>query len=268
MTDTNNNLLQALIVKEQYENHLTEYTRTLIDRGSIDKLKEFAELRNFKLETIKNCDIFYIGEMAEMLVPAYLEYVRNFGVISETNLKPIFNNRYVIPIKNRLGKVINLVGYSKEADERYVYGTAKYYERRGILWGLENLDLAYQMGYAIIVEGITDAIRLRDMGYQNTFAMCGTHSSDFIMQQLNRCRHGIIRIPDRDDAGLRAVKQWECNRHLTLKIAMKYKDVDEMCRESQENIDWFNDYMNDCINWILSAEHRGMKSVCEEVTIM
>jgi len=266
--DTNNSAIKALKVKEQYEDHLTEYVKVLISRGNKEKLKEFSELRGYKLETIVDSDIFYIGEMAEMLVPAYLEYVRNFGVISETNLKPIFHDRYVIPIKNRQGKIINLVGYSKDANERYVYGTAKYYERRGTLWGLEKLDLAYKMGYAIITEGITDALRLRDMGYPNTFAMCGTHSSDFIMQQLNRCRHGVIRIPDRDDAGLRAVKKWECNRHLTLKIAMHYKDVDEMCSESQENIDWFNDYMNDCINWILSAEHKGRKSVCEEVTIM
>lgn len=261
-------LTKAIKVKGQYEDQLTAYVNELITRGNKDKLLEFSEMRQFSMDTIQECDIFYVGEMAEMLIPSYLEYVRNFGVISETNLKPIFSNRFIIPIKNRLGKVINLVGYSKEANERYIYGTAKYYERRGTLWGLENLDLAYEMGYAIIVEGITDAIRLRDLGYKNSFAMCGTHGSDFIMQQLNRCRHGIIRIPDRDKAGIKALQNWECNRHLTLKTAMKYKDLDEMCSESLDNIDWFKDYMSDCINWILSAEHKGRKSICEEVTIL
>lgn len=258
----------ALKIREQYENQLDSYVKQMITRGKQDKLAEFAEMRKFNIETVKEHDIFYIGEMAEMLIPSYLESVRDFGVISETNLKPIFHNRYVIPIKDRAGKIINLVGYSKEANERYVYGTAKYYERRDTLWGLENLDLAYDMGYAILVEGITDAIRLRDLGYKNSFAMCGTHKSDYIVQQLNRCRHGIIRIPDRDNAGLRAVKQWNVNRHLTLKIAMKYKDVDEMCSESQDNIDWFNDYMTDCIYWIKSAEHGGRRGMCEEVTII
>ena len=260
-------IISAIKVRNTYENHLTEYVKDMHGRSNKQKLQEFSELRGFSLETINKAEIFYVGEMVEMLVPKYLEYIESFGVISPTNKKPIFHNRYAIPIKNPEGKVINLVGYSKEADERYVYGTAKYYERRDTLWGLENLYIAYKLGYAILVEGITDAIRMRDLGYINTFATCGTHKSEFMMQQLNRCRHGIIRIPDRDSAGIRALEHWDTNRHLTLKVAMQYKDVDEMCGAEPENIEWLRGYMIDCINWILSSQHNGRRSVCEEVTI-
>ena len=45
------------------------------------------------------------------------------------------------------------------------------------MYGLENLHLAYELGYAVYVEGITDAIRLRSLGILNTFANCGTHAS-------------------------------------------------------------------------------------------
>ena len=141
-----------------------------------------------------------------MIIPKYIEHLEDFGVISPTNKKPIFNNRWVIPIKNEKGLVQNLVGYTPDAHERYIYGTALYYRRRDTLYGLENLYLAYEMGYAILVEGITDAIRLKSLGYRNTFAMCGTHKSDYILRQLNRCRHGVIKIPDRDNAGLKASK--------------------------------------------------------------
>ena len=159
-----------------------------------------------------------------MLVPAYINKVEQFGVISPTNRKPIFHDRFVIPIKDTDGRVLNLVGYSKEANERYVYGTAKYYRRRETMYGLENLEMAYDMGYALFTEGITDTICLRNLGYKNTFANCGTHNSDFIMKQLNRCRYGVIKIPDRDDAGKRANDKWKCYRSVTLEIFVKYKE--------------------------------------------
>ena len=251
-----------------YEQLLTAYVDELTQRSHKGQLNKFAEFRQFPIETVEKCGIFYVGEMTEMLTPKFIEYVEKFGIISPTNRRPIFTNRYAIPIKNERGLVQNLVGYSAEADERYIYGTATYYRRKETLWGLENLGLAYDMGYAILVEGITDAIRMRGMGYPNTFAMCGTHESEYIQRQLNRCRHGIIRIPDRDDAGMRALKGWECNRHITININFAYKDVDEMCRESEENQQWFKDYMQDCINWMVSDAHTGQKCICESVTIL
>ena len=102
------------------------------------------------------------------------------------------------------------------------------------MWGLENLHEAYRRGYAILTEGITDAIAVRNLGdrYSVTFANCGTHGSSLIMRQLNRCRYGIIRLPDRDEAGQRAVKKWECNRYITLNTFVAYKDVDEMIKKA------------------------------------
>lgn len=261
-------VINILKEKNTYEQTLTDYVEVLRTRGNKDKLKEFATFRNFKLDTVEACGIFYIDDMAEMLLPSFIDELHKLGVISETNYKPIFRQRWVIPIKNEIGLIQNLVGYSPDADERYIYGTSRYYRRKETLYGLENLDIAYEMGYAIVTEGITDTIRLRDMGYLNTFAMCGTHKSDFILRQLSRCKHGIIRIPDRDDAGLRALKQWETNRHLTLMINMQYKDIDEMCREGEGNQEWLKAYLNDCINWILSDVHNGQKCICETVTVL
>ena len=259
---------QELLNKIEYEKLLTEYVSVLQSRTRQDKLEEFANLRNFKIDTVKECGIFYIDDMAEMLIPSYIDKIGTLGVISETNYKPIFRQRWVIPIKTTEGLVENLVGYSPYADERYIYGTSKYYRRRETMYGLENLNLAYKLGYALVTEGITDTIRLRDMGYKNTFAMCGTHKSDFIMKQLNRCRHGVILIPDRDSAGLRALKGWTCNRSLTMMINIQYKDIDEMCREGEENQQWVNEYLRDCIGWITSDTHNGHKCLSETVTVM
>lgn len=257
----------ALSEMSKYTDELTEYTNSLRQRAGNKMLEYFAEMRKMPLDIINYSDIFYIGDATEMLIPAYLGQVEDFGVISPTNKKPIFHNRFVIPIKDTNGKILNLVGYSKEADERYVYGTAKYYRRRETMYGLENLNLAYELGFAILTEGITDAIRVRSLGYKNTFAMCGTHKSEFIMKQLNRCRYGIIKIPDRDAAGQKAAKQWECNRSITLNTFIAYKDIDEMCRESTDNIDLVKEYLDICVDWLKSYEHRGKSSISQIVTI-
>lgn len=267
----------VISLKNEYETDLTGYAEALIKRSNSSKIDEFCRLRAFDRSTVEENGIFYIGEMTEMLLPAYFDKVGSLGVISETNKKPIFRNRWVMPIKNPEGKVQNFVGYSPYADERYIYGTSKYYRRRDTLYGLENLNLAYDLGYAFITEGITDTIRLRDMGYKNSFAMCGTHASEYIIRQLNRCRHGVILIPDRDDAGLGAHRNWKFNRSVTIFINFQYKDIDEMMSirnedgtksKNLENIEWFNEYADACVNWIKSDVHNGHQSMCEKITII
>lgn len=253
----NDNIDKAINAQKKYTNDFTNYINELRDRAGDNMLDEFARLRQFSLQTIKEQGIFYIGDATEMLIPSYIDRVESFGVISPTNKKPIFHNRYVIPIRDENGNVLNVVGYAKEADERYVYGTSKYYRRRETMYGLENIKLAYDLGYAILTEGITDAIRLRDMGYKNTFANCGTHKSDFIMKQLDRCRYGVLKIPDRDVAGLRASKKWKCNRSITLNTHIMFKDVDEMCGYDNEMKSIVDEHIRLCIEWLKQKEHQG-----------
>lgn len=254
-------------LKEQatYQKLVNEYVTELRERSNKEKLKEFAEMRKFSIETIEEAEIFYIGKEEEMLIPKYLEQLDYIGVISQTNRKPIFHDRYVIPIKDEYNNVLNLVGYSKEADERYVYGTSQYYMRRNDMWGLERLHEAYALGYAILTEGITDAIALRNIGYRPTFARCGTAESSMAMNILNRCRHGIIRVPDRDRAGLKALRHWECNRYITVLPFIKYKDIDQMLREEEHGEEWVKSYIDNAIDWIKLKEHNGYN--CEKVTV-
>lgn len=262
---------------EDYRKTLTEYAKALQGRAGDNKLPELSKLRAFDTETIKEADIFYINSMSDMLLPDYIDKVEGLGVISEANKKPIFNERWVFPIKAPSGEVENFVGYSPFANERYIYGTSTYYRRRDTLYGLENLQMAYEMGYAFVTEGITDTIRLRDIGYPNSFAMCGTHKSDHIIKVLNRCRFGVILIPDRDDAGIRALKNWKFNRSATILINLQFKDVDEMCtileengakRKNEELINVFKEYADACIRWITSEEHNGRFCHCEKITIL
>lgn len=252
---------------EYFNQRYNEYIQEVRERSNRSKLEDFAEMRGFKISTLDEIGIFYVGDPVELLVPKYMDMVEQFGVISPTNKKPIYHNRYVIPIRNVYGDVINVVGYSKDANERYVYGTATYYRRRDDMWGLEKLHKAYELGYAIYTEGITDAIALRDIGYDVAFANCGTHAAPIAMRQLNRCRYGIIKVPDRDPAGQSANKKWKCCRSITLNTFVAYKDMDEMIHADGKNVAWVKSYIEDCINWLKQKEHCGFDCEKPEVTI-
>lgn len=262
-SDINNQLL----VEHEFKVKLTNYVNELRERADKEKTDSFASMRNMPIDIVRDSGIFYVGKMTEMLLPDYIDELVDFGVISPTNNKPIFNNRWVIPIKDTDGLVVNLVGYSKEANERYIYGTSKYYQRRNTLYGLENMNLAYKMGYSIRTEGITDALRLRSLGYPNTFAMCGTHKSEHINDMFNRLRYGVINIPDRDKPGKQAEKGWVTNRYITLRTSILFKDSDEMLR-TEEHREIFKVYMDECIRYITSQEHKGIVYPVKEYTII
>lgn len=219
----------------------TEYVNCLFERSDKTKIQELASLRRFSPETLAAQKVFYVPKTAAMLmIPKFLNELRSFGVISDKNL-PVFYDRWVFPIFNTRGHVVNLVGYSPTANERYLYGRTPYYDRKNTLYGLETLHLVQELGYAIIVEGITDAVRLRDMGYLNAYAMCGTGDSPFNYGQINRrITKGVICIPDRDAPGQKARKNWKFENAITLWVDPQFKDVDEMCRKHPDGISAVN----------------------------
>lgn len=258
---------RAIQDRHEYHQRFTEYCKELYARASQVKLQELADMRMFPVEELQKLGVFYIDKMVEMLLPNYLKHIKEFGVVSETNNQPIFHERWVIPIRDTDGLVQNLVGYSPNFDERYIYGTGKYYDRSNTMWGLENLGLAYEMGYAVLTEGITDAIRLRSLGIQNAFGRCGTFQSDTVMGQLDRCRYGVIFIHDRDDAGDKTREHWVTTKYIRLNTFAAYKDCDEMLREP-DNVAWFMDYFNEAVRRITAIEHRGVKCALEDLTIV
>lgn len=249
-------MLEEIKSLKEFREEFTEYISKVKSLCNEDKLIELSDKRNISVEELKKCGIFYIEDNATLVLPQYFSKLEDFGVISRTNKRPIYENRWIIPIKDEDGLVQSLVGYNGDSTERYVYATTKYYMRADTLWGIENMKMAYELGYAILTEGITDAIHIRSIGYPNTFASCGTRASDINMRQLNRCEYGIVRIPDRDKSGFRTKKHWVTNRYVTLNTPIKYKDSDETIRDDV-NIDWFKSYLNSCIDWLKQEKHMG-----------
>lgn len=265
-------LTSSIQEMNQYCFELTEYMQLLKGNSNPDKVRELSELRGISLEVLQEADVFYIDNMSEMLIPKYLRRLTDFGVISQTNLKPIFRKRWVFPIKDEFGRVINFVGYSNMEKERYIYGTATYYSRQDDLYGLENLHSAYKDGYAIITEGITDILSIRSIDkikYKNSFAYCGTMASEIKLGIMSRFRYGTINIHDRDKAGDKSRDNWDTYRHVTFLTPLQFKDSNETLNADEGKYRvWYENCLDASIEWLKQEEHKGIKSLSVEATML
>lgn len=263
---------------QKYSKRLAEYSEALLVQSRKmhpEKLGELAERRRMSIETLEEAGVFYIGDMREMVHPLFVDEIANFGVVSETNGKPIFDDRYVFPIKDSYGNVINFVGYTWKADVRYVYGTGRYYERTNDFYGAENMPLIYKMGWGVVVEGITDCVALRNAGVKNSLATCGTIESAIRIDKLARVEHGIIFIHDRDKAGDNTREHWVVPRCVRLNISNGCKDIDEYLdkvesdEEQEERRKSFIDCLDICVAWLMggTAIRNGSKPIETSATL-
>lgn len=250
------------IVQDRYNfrKKFTEYVNTLYKLSNKEMQEEFARIRQIPIDSIKENDIFWVGNSAELMVPEYIGLLEKFGLVSEANNKPIFNNRWVIPIKDKDNLVQALVGYSNVSDNKYVYSTTDYYLRGDSLYGEEQLEQTMKDGYAVLVEGITDAIHVRSLGFNNIYANCGSRKGTVNFLRLNRLKHGLIRICDRDKAGDGTKKRWITDRYIDLVTPPQFKDSDEVLK-NVEYKEIFREYLEECIRIIKDNEFKGKEEI-------
>lgn len=252
-------VLDAISKYEQHTELFTAYTNELRNRSKEMyplKLQELCDRRKFSMDTVEKAGVIYIGDKRELVIPEYMNNLVEFGLIAEHNNWPIYQDRYVIPIKDEKGKTINFVGYTWNADERYLYGKGKYYIRRDDFYGMEEMDSIYEDGYCILVEGITDRIALKNIGIKNVLASCGTVDSKKKMSMLARLKYGVIFIHDRDKAGDETRKHWVVPRAVRLNIADGSKDIDGYLNKAESEEERAErklealQSIEDCVTWL------------------
>lgn len=250
------------IVADRYNfrKKFTEYVNTLYKLSNKEMQEEFARIRQMPIDSIKENDIFWVGNSAELMIPEYIGLLEKFGLVSEANNKPIFSNRWVIPIKDKDNLVQALVGYSNVSENKYVYSTTDYYLRGDSLYGEEQLEKTMKDGYAVLVEGITDAIHIRSLGFDNIYANCGSRKGTVNFLRLNRLKYGLIRICDRDKAGDGTKNRWITDRYIDLVTPPQFKDSDEVLK-NVEYKEIFREYLEECIRIIKDNDLKGKTEI-------
>ena len=246
---------------KRYRARLTRYVDIMRENAGDYKLKEFCELRKLDMNSVKEAGIFYINEPTEMLIPEFFDEVRDFGVIAMNN-RPIYNERYVIPIRDLSGQVMGMVGYKHGVVEKYMYATPKYFMRGDAVYGLENFKDILDSGYAIIAEGIMDRVRIKSLGFKNSIATCGADKSwerMLLFSGIKKC----IFIPDRDRAGMNTDYHWKSDTMLRILLPDTFKDIDEFASQNDRTAEFCQEILEDAAEYLNTDMVEGMKETID-----
>jgi DNA primase len=118
-----------------------------------------------------------------------------------------FRNRVMIPIRDRLGRVIGFGGRVLGDGQPKYLNTAEtpIFHKSHVIYGL---DMAYQTirdaGRVVIVEGYMDVIAAHQHGFRNVVACMGTALTPDQLQQLQRYTTNFVLALDADSAGQQA----------------------------------------------------------------
>lgn len=120
-----------------------------------------------------------------------------------------FRNRMMFPILDLKGHVIGFSGRdlsgNKDVPKYYNSSDSILYSKSNVLFGLKFAERSIRdRGFAILVEGNIDVIKMHESGMENTVGSCGTALTDGQCRLLKKYTERVIIIRDGDKPGKKA----------------------------------------------------------------
>ena len=132
------------------------------------------------------------------------------GLFSQTEKGTFdrFHNRIMFPIYDRTGKIVAFGGRTLSKDDPAKYLNSpetQLYKKSDVFYGLHATRKKIRdEGFAILVEGYTDFLRLYQAGIQNVVAVSGTSLTVRHVQHLGKFTNSVVLLYDGDTAGTNA----------------------------------------------------------------
>ena len=146
----------------------------------------------------------------EGLLEDYLK-TKNLIQVGKNSYKDLFQKRVVIPVKSPSGRVIGFGGRRIREDNspKYVNSPDSDVFKKGKnLFGLyETKDYIKEEGFAILVEGYFDLLKLFSEGIRNVVAPLGTAFTNEQAQLLSKYTKRVFILYDGDEAGRKSAER-------------------------------------------------------------
>ncbi len=191
------------------------YARRLREADDAKPACRYLEERSFDLEKLLPLGLGFaprgdeflkameqLGVKVEVLLEAGLAVRREDG-----SLRPRFWNRLLFPIHDLRGRVVGFGGrVLGDAEPKYLNSPdTPVFHKGSLLYNLHDAKHAIRKAErAVVVEGYFDALRLVEVGIEETVAPLGTSLTAEQAQLLKRYTKSVVLLYDNDPAGLRA----------------------------------------------------------------
>jgi DNA primase len=152
-----------------------------------------------------------------------------------------FRSRIMFPIRDRRGRTLGFGGRAMRSDQGAKYvNTAEtdFFHKSRILYGVDLAKAAIaKAGRAVVVEGYTDVLALRQAGVEEAVGVMGTAITDEQVATLSGMVDEVVLALDADSAGQEAMLRAQrvaAGRRMRLRVATMPAGVDpaEMMAEA------------------------------------
>lgn len=225
-------------------------------------IKYLSEYRNLDYKILRDTCVFYAENDSELeFLTSYEEDFMYYLGFRSKNVD--YSDRYLFPIHNGKGNLNAWVGYDYESKSKYLVGMVGLGNKKRLLYGIDDLSMSYEEDTIIVVEGIFDRLRLKEIGLNLGVSLLGKKMSKWQKRYINRFKNKIL-IPDGDDSGQDMIDQWKeglTGNIAVIKLEVKEKsltypegiitkvctDVDDRLREDYDEVKDFNELYKDII---------------------
>lgn len=191
------------------------YARRLRESDDAKRARDYLSTREFDLERLLTVGLGFapkgdeflqamegLGIETDVLLAAGLAVKRDDG-----SLRPRFWNRLLFQIHDLRGRVVGFGGrIIGEGEPKYLNSPdSQIFHKGRLLYQLHDAKHAIRKAErAVIVEGYFDALRLHEIGIEETVAPLGTSLTRDQANLLKRYSKNVVLLYDSDAAGLRA----------------------------------------------------------------
>jgi 5S rRNA maturation endonuclease (ribonuclease M5) len=147
-------------------------------------------------------------------------------------------NRIVFPIHDSEGQLVAYAGRSIDGSEpRYLFPPS--FRKSQVVFNLHRA-VGKSTGWAIVVEGFFDCLRVHQAGYRNVVALMGVSLSEVQEQILLERFQQLVLMLDGDEAGRRASQQLAARLRGAVSLSMAQvpsgRQPDQLSSEEMDRI--------------------------------
>jgi DNA primase len=196
---------------------MEHFTENLYRHPDAEHAREYVRSRGFKGPIVKQMRLGFALESWEDMLQTLgreginAELAREAGLVrprESGGMYDVFRNRIMFPIVDVTDRVVGFGGRTLDADNPAKYVNSEetpLFQKRRMLYGLDVAAQAIKdAGHALIVEGYTDVLALRQAGVENAVAGLGTALTAEQLHLLARYCDEVALIYDGDSAGASA----------------------------------------------------------------